>query len=144
MHSCALRIFCDHGSGLPHAKAKWQRLSYTTSQISGSDLTPAPNPEFLFLCEDFCLQPSLNWKFLLRRTWSGQKCSHCNFQNLHPLTKRNQVSLLRIHFSHPESDWKSWDVGVGGRIGILKVALLGRAGSLYMAVLNHNSQLRTL
>ena len=35
------------------------------------------------------------------------------------LTKGNQVSLVRIHFSHPESDGKSADVGGGGRIGIL-------------------------
>ena len=26
---------------------------------------------------------------------------------------------MRIHFSHPESDGKSSDVGVGGRFGIL-------------------------
>ena len=32
---------------------------------------------------------------------------------------QNQVSLVRIHFSHPESDGKSADVGGGGRIGIL-------------------------
>ena len=36
------------------------------------------------------------------------------------LTKANQVSLARIHFSHPESDGiLSSDVGVRGRIGIL-------------------------
>ena len=35
------------------------------------------------------------------------------------LSKGNQVSFVRIHFSHPESDGKSSDVGVGGRIGIL-------------------------
>ena len=26
-----------------------------------------------WLCKDVCLQPGLGWKFLLRRTWSGQK-----------------------------------------------------------------------
>ena len=30
-----------------------------------------------------------------------------------------KVSVVRIHFSHPESDGKSSDGGVGGRIGIL-------------------------
>ena len=31
----------------------------------------------------FCLQPDLEQKFLLRRTWSGRKrCSHGNFQTL--------------------------------------------------------------
>ena len=29
-------------------------------------------PESLYT-EDFCLQPGLEWKFLLRRTWLGQK-----------------------------------------------------------------------
>ena len=42
-----------------------------------------------------------------------------SFQDLHSLTKGNRVSLVRIHFSHPQSDGKSADVGVGGRIGIL-------------------------
>ena len=39
-----------------------------------------------------------------------------------PLVRRIN-SLLRIHFSHPESDGKSSDVGVGGRIGILRVCV---------------------
>ena len=32
---------------------------------------PPQTPELL--TKDFCLQPGLDWKFLLRRTWSGQK-----------------------------------------------------------------------
>ena len=36
-----------------------------------------------------------------------QKRSHCSFQDFHSLSKGNQVSLLRLHFSHPESDGKS-------------------------------------
>ena len=41
----------------------------------------------------------------------AKNCSHCSFQDCHSLTKRNQVSLVRIHFSHPESDGKLSDVG---------------------------------
>ena len=67
-------------------------------------LTPTPSTEFLTM--DFCVQPGLGQKFLLRRTWSGQQknCSHCNFQDFHSLSKGNQVSLVRIHFAHPESE----------------------------------------
>ena len=39
---------------------------------------------------------------------------HCNFQDCHSLSKGKQVSFVRIHFSHPESDGKSaylWDGG---------------------------------
>ena len=42
-----------------------------------------------------------------------------------PLSKGNQVSLVRIHFSHPESDGKWADVGGGGRIGTLKYGKKG-------------------
>ena len=38
-----------------------------------------------------------------------------------PFSEENQVSLVRIHFSHTESDGKSADVGAGGRIRILIV-----------------------
>ena len=36
-----------------------------------------------------------------------------------PLLRETRFSLVRIHFSHPEPDGKSSDVGVGGRIRIL-------------------------
>ena len=49
----------------------------------------------------------------------GKNWSRCNFQSFHSLRKENRVSLVRIHFLHPESDAKSADVGVGGPIGIL-------------------------
>ena len=45
-----------------------------------------------------------------------------------PLSKENQVSLVRIHFSHPESDGKSADVGGGGRIGILNKCIFFLGG----------------
>ena len=51
---------------------------------------------------------------------SGQNLLPLQCQDFRSLSKGNQVSLVRIHFSHPESDGKSADVGVGGRIGILK------------------------
>ena len=73
-----------------------------------------PPPTTEFLREDFCLQPGLRWKFLLRRTWSDENGSHCSFQDFHSLTKENQVSLLRIFFSEPNSRGKSTDLGVGG------------------------------
>ena len=62
---------------------------------------PPPTPEFL--SKDLCLQPGLERKFLPRRTCCrGQDCSHCSFQDFSCLAKGNQVSLMRIHFSHPE------------------------------------------
>ena len=48
--------------------------------------------------------------------------SHCSFQDFHSLRQENQVSLVRIHFAHPEADGKSSDIGVGGRIRVLKAA----------------------
>ena len=42
-----------------------------------------------------------------------------NFKGFHSLTKGNQVSLVRIHFSPPESDGKLAGIGGGGRNGIL-------------------------
>ena len=77
----------------------------------------------------FCLQPGLAWKFLLREPGRGKSCCHCNFQNFHFLSKASRVSLVRTHFSHPESDGKSSDVGVGGRIGILIFLKSHRVGS---------------
>ena len=38
--------------------------------------------------------------------------SQCNFQNIHSLTKENQVSLLRIFLSQPDPEWKI--NGLGG------------------------------
>ena len=39
-------------------------------------------------------------------------------RTFHSLTEGNQVCLVRTHFSHPESDEKSADVGGGDRIGM--------------------------
>ena len=48
--------------------------------------TPPPTPEFL--CKDFRLQPRLKWKFLLRRTWSGQKLPTAISRTFTPLIRR--------------------------------------------------------
>ena len=79
---------------------------------------PPPTPELL--SKDFCLQPGLGWKFLLRRTWSGKNCSHCSFQDFQSLTKGNQVSLVRMHFSHPESMENRQTLGSGVESGSCK------------------------
>ena len=59
-----------------------QRLSAKSRSCLKPELRirsdPHPTPEFL--SEDFCLQPSLEWKFLLRRTCCrGKNCFHCGF-----------------------------------------------------------------
>ena len=73
-----------------------------------------PPPTREFLSKLFCLQPGLERKFLLRRTCCrGKNCSDCNFSDFYSLSKGNQVSLVRIHFSHPESDGKSADADQG-------------------------------
>ena len=44
----------------------------------GSDFDPHPHTKNSLL-KDFCLRPGLEWKFLLRRTWSGQKLRPLQF-----------------------------------------------------------------
>ena len=44
-------------------------------------LTPRPQPQKI-LTNDFCRQPGLEWKFLQRRTWSGQKPLPLQFPGL--------------------------------------------------------------
>ena len=64
-------------------------------------------PEFLFH-----LPPGLEWKFLLRRTWLGQNCSHCSFLSFHSISKDNQVSLVRALLSAPGSKSRIGRLGV--------------------------------
>ena len=90
-----------------------------SSVLGASTADRIVTPPMDFLSQDFCLQPGPRWKFLLRRTRSGQKLLPLRFQHFHSLSKGKQASLVSIHFSHPESDGKSADVGGGGRIGIL-------------------------
>ena len=79
---------------------------------------PPPTPEIL-VPKDFCLQPGLERKFLLRRTWGrGKNAPTAVSRSFTPLLSENQVFLVRIHFSYPESDGKSEEVGRGDRIGI--------------------------
>ena len=77
---------------------------------------PPPAPEFL--SKDFCNQVS-NGNSYRGEPGRGRNFSHCRFQDFNSLSKGSQVSLVRIHFSCPESDGKSADVGGAGRIGIL-------------------------
>ena len=70
-----------------------------------------------FLSKDFCLQPGLGWKFLLRRTWSGEKLLPLQFPGL-------SLPYYGKPSSHAESDGKSTNIGGGGRIGILKEGFL--------------------
>ena len=87
-------------------------------KTSGSDFDPHPQPRNSLVRISVCNQVS-NGNSYYGEPGQGKNCSRCSFQDFHSLTKGNQVSLGRIHFSHPESDGKSSDVGVGGRIGIL-------------------------
>ena len=62
------------------------------------------------------------WPFL----WFGlpgrllRNGCRCNFQGFHSLAKGNQVSVLRIYFSEPDSDRRSTDLGAGRGKTILK------------------------
>ena len=80
----------------------------------GSNFDPHPQPQNSLL-RIFRLQPGLEWKFLLRRTWLRQNCSYCSFQDFHSLSKGNQVSLVRTFLSEPGSKSKkqqTWGLGV--------------------------------
>ena len=86
-------------------KAVWRLKSGPTKTlltkhgwpIQGPSLKCFPAPTALtpkFPIEDFCLQPGLEWKFLLRRTWSGQQLLSLQFPQHTPLGKGTQVSLV--------------------------------------------------
>ena len=81
-------------------------------------------------------------EFLLRREpGRGKNCSHCNFQDFHSLSQGKKASLARIHFSHPETDGKSADVGGGGgRVGILNTGLVDKSGWMTWAKAPDNIQ----
>ena len=109
--TCASRIFEE--------KLRTTARQYCHCQVlAGSDFDPPPpNPRIPYKGFFFCNQVS-NGNSYLGEPGHRKNCSHCSFQGFHSLTKGNQVSLVRNHFSHPESDGKSPDVGVGGRIRI--------------------------
>ena len=46
----------------------------------------------------FRRQPGLKWKFLLRRTWSGQTLLPLQLQDFHSLSEENQVFLVKMFF----------------------------------------------
>ena len=75
----------------------------------------APGIEITFYCGiSVCNQVS-NGNSYEGEPGRGKNCPHSCFQDFHSHSKGNQVSLVRIHFSHPEAD-----AGGGGRIGILR------------------------
>ena len=100
--------FCNFLHGLSFTSNTQTSVKFSVWLSWDHILPPPPTPDFL--SKDFCLQPGRD-----------KSCSHCNFQEFHSLDKGNEVSLLKIpiHFSHPELDGKSADIGGGCRIGIL-------------------------
>ena len=73
------------------------------SPIRGSAFDPHPQPQNSLL-RILRPRPGIEWKFLLRRTWSGQSCSHCSFWGFHCLSKQHQVSLVRTLLSDQDPD----------------------------------------
>ena len=98
---CLKRMTQEYNE-LPHKKSK-----------QASKGPSASEPRFSIHFTRPRLQPGLERKFPLGKTGRGKICSHCNFWNFHSLTEGNQVSLVRIDFSHPESNGKASVVGVG-------------------------------
>ena len=86
-----------------------------TASLSNGPLFHAPTPlppTPDFLSKDSYLEPGLGWTFLIRGTWSdSQDACRCKFQDFQQsLTMANQVSLLRIFLSEPDSNGKSSDI----------------------------------
>ena len=78
-----------------------------------------PNPTLQFLCKDFYVQPGLGRKFLVRRTWSGQKLLPLQFPGLLLPYQGKPGSLTKDSLlPQPESDGKSPEtVGSGVELG---------------------------
>ena len=91
------------------------------SRKRGSNLDPHPQPQTswvgIFLSGTRPRMEVLtDW-----RTWSDKNVSRCSLQDFsHSLTEENQVSLLRIVPSEPDSDGNSPDLGVGGGKTVLR------------------------
>ena len=88
-------------------------------------LTPHPQPQNSQV-RIYCLAPGLELAILTEENLVRTKnCCHCSFQNFHSFTKGNQVSLVRIHFSHPRIGRKipgCWGRGVeSGSWNFLKI-----------------------
>ena len=60
-----------------------------------------PPPALDFLSQDFCLQPRLEWKFLLRRTWSGQKLLLLQFPGSSPQQSRLPGTPTCLKLGYP-------------------------------------------
>ena len=111
---CRNFVFCQGGGSAaiqaPRGIAGQAALKI---KIEDQNLTPHPNPRISYLLRIFRLRSGLEWKFLLRRTWSGQSCSHCNFQHFHSLSKENQVSLVMTFLLSQVQKAKSANLGLG-------------------------------
>ena len=77
----------EHAHLLHQHAQLWERerelaqIPYFRYLIWGSDFDPHPQPQSSLL-RIFRLQPGLEWKFLLSRTWSGQKLLPLQFPRL--------------------------------------------------------------
>ena len=80
---------------------------------SGSDFDPHPQPQSSLL-RIFRLQPGLEWKFLLRRTWSGQKLLPLQFPGLSIPYSGKPGFLVRAFLSDPGSESKISRLGGWG------------------------------
>ena len=75
-------------------------------------LTPFPTPEFL--TKEFPFAARSRMETLTKENLVGaQNSSHCSFQDLHSLSKENQVPLVRTFFLSQVQKVKSEDLGVG-------------------------------
>ena len=70
-------------------------LCFWTAFSQDPILTPTPNPRAPY--KDFCLQPGLKCKFLLRRSWSGQKLLTLQFSGL-PLSCQGESGFVTEDF----------------------------------------------
>ena len=75
----------------PHSFAQISYLPISALWLVLKLITPPPNPELL--TKDFCLEPDLEWIFLQRRTWLGQKLLPQEFPGL-SLPHKGKTSLI--------------------------------------------------
>ena len=82
----------------------------------------SPTPQLqIFISKDFCLQPGLEWKFLPRRTWSGQELPPLQFPGLSLPYQGKPGFLSKDSLLPPRIRWtigRRW-----GQIRILKIGL---------------------
>ena len=76
--------------------------------------TPNPNPPDSLPQISVCNHVSTSWNFLLRRSWSGKSCSHCNVQGFPSLLRAIRFPYKGIVFLNLTRKERSVDLGVGG------------------------------